>query len=314
MRPRALGKLDRDNPMTHPPASRKANQGYILITLVSVLFGGLGILQKLSFAYGIQPDTLIGLRVLISSTTLLFLLALFRRASLRIKRSDIPSLLGIGVIGVAFERVSYSYSVYLTTATMAAILYYMYPVFVTIIASIKLKEKITHKEILAIALAIVGVALVVKVYDPSAFSANLLGILLGLGAGVGFVFYFLLTQKLRTRYAAWTLTAFGDGVAALLLLPAVYVSLPQMAYYPWQLWVLIFAIAWILSLFAYVIYSYALKYVKASKGSVLSVLEPLSAAIYSAVLLGEALQPLQILGIALSLTGVILLFRLGKSI
>jgi drug/metabolite transporter (DMT)-like permease len=285
-----------------------------MITLVSILFGSLGILQKWSFAYGIQPDTLIAMRVLISSSTLFIFLMLFRRGSLRVRRRDIPPLLVLGLVGVAFERVSYSYAVYLTTATIAAILYYTYPVFVTIIASFKLKEKITYREGIAIALAFVGVALVVKAYDPTAFSGDLLGIFFGLGASVGFVVYFLLTQKLRTRYAAWTLTAYGDGIGAVSLLPAVYVSLPQMAYYPWQLWVLIFAIAWILSLFAYVVYSYALKEVEASKGSVLSVLEPLSAAVYSAVLLGELLQPLQILGVGLALTGVILLFQLGKGI
>lgn len=300
--------------MTPPPGSRKATQGYIMITLVSILFGSMGILQKFSFAYGIQPDTLIALRILISSSTLFILLALFRRRSLMVKRSDLPLLLVLGLVGVAFQRISYSYAVYLTTATMAAILFYTYPVFVTIIASLKLKERITYQGIFAIVLAFVGVALVVRAYDPTAFSADILGIFFGLGSSVGFVLYFILTQRLRTRYAALTLTLYGDGIGALSLMPAVYISLPQMVSYPWQLWVLILAIAWILSLLAYVVYSYALKEVKASKGSILSVLEPLSAAVYSAILLGEALQPLQMLGIVLALTGVILLFQLGKKI
>jgi drug/metabolite transporter (DMT)-like permease len=285
-----------------------------MITLVSILFGSMGILQKFSFAYGIQPDTLIALRILISSSTLFILLALFRRRSLMVKRSDLPLLLVLGLVGVAFQRISYSYAVYLTTATMAAILFYTYPVFVTIIASLKLKERITYQGIFAIVLAFVGVALVVRAYDPTAFSADILGIFFGLGSSVGFVLYFILTQRLRTRYAALTLTLYGDGIGALSLMPAVYISLPQMVSYPWQLWVLILAIAWILSLLAYVVYSYALKEVKASKGSILSVLEPLSAAVYSAILLGEALQPLQMLGIVLALTGVILLFQLGKKI
>jgi drug/metabolite transporter (DMT)-like permease len=60
------------------------------------------------------------------------------------------------------------------------------------------------------------------------------------------------------------------------------------------------------------LYSYSLKYVKASKGSILSVLEPLSAALFSALLLGESLETLQILGVALALSGVILLFQFTK--
>jgi drug/metabolite transporter (DMT)-like permease len=300
--------------MVSPPRSAKAAQGYALITLVSILFGSMGILQKWSYAYGILPDTLIALRLLISSTTLFLLLALFRRGSLKVQRSDVPSLLILGVFGVAFQRVAYAYAVYLTTATMAAILFYTYPVFVTILAALTLKEKITYRAFFAIVLAFVGVALVVRAYDPTALSIDLLGVFFGLGSSGCFVLYFMLTQRLRTRHAAWTLTAYGDGVGALSLSPFVYVSLPQMAYYPWQLWVLIFTIAWILSLLAYVVYSYALKEVKASKGSILSVLEPLSAAIYSALLLGETLQALQVVGIVLALTGVVLLFHLGKRI
>lgn len=75
------------------------------------------------------------------------------------------------------------------------------------------------------------------------------------------------------------------------------------------LWLLIFTIGWVLSLLAYLICSYALKYVKASKGSILSVLEPVSAALFSTVLLGESLEALQLVGIALALIGIVLLFE-----
>jgi len=52
-----------------------------------------------------------------------------------------------------------------------------------------------------------------------------------------------------------------------------------------------------------------LKYVDASKGSILGVIEPLSAALFSASILGEKLEAPQVVGIALALAGVALLFR-----
>jgi drug/metabolite transporter (DMT)-like permease len=54
--------------------------------------------------------------------------------------------------------------------------------------------------------------------------------------------------------------------------------------------------------------------VKASKGSILSVIEPLSATFFSAVILGESLEPLQMVGIAFALTGVVVLFWIRKPI
>jgi drug/metabolite transporter (DMT)-like permease len=279
------------------------------MALVSILWGTMGILEKLSYAYGILPVTLIALRLLISSVTLLFVLMLFSRSSLKVQKKDLPTFLAFGLLAVAMQRVTYAYGVYFITPTMTAVLFYTYPALVTISAWLFLKEKITWREVSAVILTFLGVALVVRAYDPSSLSINLLGISFGLASSFCFVYYFLTAKRFRSRYAGWTLTLYGDGIGALALSPAILVAIPEMASYPLELWLLIFTIGWVLSLLAYLMYSYALKYVKASKGSILSVLEPLSAALFSTTLLGEGLELLQLMGIAFSLIGVILLFE-----
>jgi len=286
-------------------------RGYFLIIAASVLWGTMGIFAKLSYKYGILPETLIALRLVISFSTLLPALAVFKRSSFRVNRHDLPYLVIFGVFAVAFQRVSYFYAVSLATATIAAILFYTYPVFVTLLASLFLKEKLTPETILAIVLTFSGVALVVRIYDPSALNANLAGIIFGLFSSLFFVLYFMMARNLRSRYATLTLILYGDGLGALTLSPLILTSYSSIAGFPTQLWLLIFTIAWIPSLLAYLLYSYALKYVKA-KGSILSVMEPLSASVLSAIIIGEGFHTLQILGIALSLAGVILLFRESK--
>lgn len=292
--------------------STREMHGYILIIMASILWGTMGILAKLSFEFGILPETLIALRLVISFATLAVVLILLDRDSLKIQKADVRSFLIFGVFAIAFQRISYFYAVDLTTATVAAILFYTYPVFVTLSASLFLKEKITYGELLAIVLTFLGVALVVRIYDTSSLSVNLVGIIFGLLSSLFFVFYFIATKKLRNRYASWTLTFYGDGIGALTLTPIIAISFPQMTEFPLQLWLLIFTIAWIPSLLAYLLYSHALKYVKASKGSVLSVLEPLSTALFSTIFVGENLENLQVMGIALALIGVVLLFRMKK--
>jgi len=290
----------------------KSIQGYVLIATASVLWGTMGILARLSFAYGILPETLIALRLLISLSTLSIVLIVFSRSSVRIHKTDAFLFIVFGIFAVALQRIAYFYAVDLTTATMAAILFYTYPVFVTLSASYVLKERVSVQELSAIALTFLGVAFVVKVYDASALSNNLLGISFGLLSSLTFVLYFIMAKKFRNKYASWTLTLYGDGVGAITLTPIISFSFQQILIFPWQLWLLILTIAWVPSLLAYLLYSHALKYVKASKGSTLSILEPLSATLLSAVFLREGLENLQIMGIALSLTGVILLFQIGK--
>ncbi len=294
--------------------SSKELHGYGLIVLASVLWGTMGILAKLAYEYSITPEVLIALRLVISFSTLLFFLLIFNRSSIRVHKEDALLLLIIGIFAVAFQRISYFYAVYFTTATMAAILFYTYPAFVTLIASFKMKERITLNEWLAIALTFLGVSFVVKAYETDLLVVNFLGILFGLLSSLLFVFYFIATKRLRKKYTSWTLTLYGDGIGALTLMPIIVLSAPSILTFPVGLWLLVTTIAWVPSLMAYLLYATALKYVKASKGSILSVIEPLAAASFSTMILGEVLESLQIIGIALALTGVLLLFQTGKKL
>jgi drug/metabolite transporter (DMT)-like permease len=291
----------------------RENYGYFLIIVASTIWGTMGILGKLAFEYKITPSTLIALRLLISSPTLIIPIALFKRELFKIQKRDLPSFLVLGVIGIAFLRITYFYSVDLTTATISAVLFYTHPVFITLYSSVFLKEKITSWTIIAIALTFSGVGLTVKAYESALLSANVLGVIFGLLSSLSFVIYFFTVKNLRNRYTNWTLSLYGDGIGALALVPVAIFSLPEMVAYPQRLWLIILTIAWFPSLLAYLIYSYALKHVEPSKGSVLTVMEPVSAAVYSAAILGETFEPLQAVGIMLALTGVILLFYKPKS-
>jgi len=286
----------------------KGTYGYLLIVVASIIWGTMGVLGTLAFGYGIDPATLIALRLLISSTTILVPITLFERKLFRIHKRDLLQLLLLGIFGTALQRVTYFYAVELTTVTTAAILFYTYPIFVTIYSSLFLKEKVTFSTAFAIILTFSGVALVVKAYEPARLNASIFGVIFGVMSSIFFAFYFLITKRLRNHYTNWTLILYGDGIGALFLSPVICSCFSNIINYSQQLWLLIFAIAWFPSLLAYLLYSYALKHVEASKGSILSVIEPLSAAVFSATILGESFELLQTIGATLALAGVLLLF------
>jgi len=286
--------------------------GYFLIVSASIMWGTMGIFGKLAFGYGINPVTLTALRIVISSITMLISIVLLKRNLLKIKKKDVPQLLVFAILAVALQRIAYFYTVDLTTATMAAVLFYTYPILVTVHASLFLKEKLTFSIILAIVLTFSGVAFVVKAYKDAWLNANLLGLAFGMLSSLLFALYFLMTKKLRNSYTSWTLLLYGDGLGAIALTPALCFSFSEIVSYPQQLWLLILVIGLFPSLTAYLLFSYALKYVESSKGSILSVIEPLSAAIFSVTILGEKFEPLQIVGVALVLAGIVLLFYKPK--
>jgi DME family drug/metabolite transporter len=283
-------------------------KGYLAILAASILWGTMGVFGKVAFSYGIDPVTLTALRILISSSTMLIFLALFKRQLVRIEKKDVPQLILFGLLAVALQRVAYFYAVDLTTATIAAVMFYTYPVFVTVHASMFQKERITSSVVLAIILAFIGVVLVVRAYEASWLSTNTLGLAFGMLTSSLFALYFLMARRMRNSYTNWTLLLYGDGIGAIAISPALIFSSSQIISYPPDLWYLILTIALLPSLTAYLLFSYGLKYVESSKGSVLSVIEPLSAAAFSTTILGERFELLQLAGVALAIVGVLLLF------
>jgi drug/metabolite transporter (DMT)-like permease len=283
-------------------------KGYLQIAAASVLWGTMGIFGKLVFARGVGPTELTALRILISFSTVFVPMIFFKRELLKIEWKDLPQLIVFGVFAVALQRLAFFYTVDLTTPTIAAMLFYTYPIFVTVYSSIFLKEKATPSTLFAMILAFLGVALIVKFYEVSKFNVNMLGFAFGMLTSILFALYFLMAKKLRGRYTNWTLLVYGDGIGAVALLPALFHSSLKILSYPLQLWYLILVIAWLPSLTAYLLFSYALKYVKSAKGSILSLIEPLSAAVLSSTFLGETFEYLQLVGILLALVGILLLF------
>jgi len=291
----------------------KEAYGYILIVAASIIWGTMGVFGTLAFQYGIDPVTLTTLRILISAGTMLIPIALFKRELLKVERKDLPLLLIFGILAVAFQRIAYFFTVDFTTPTTAAVLFYTYPAFVTMYVAVSLRERVTFTTVFAITLAFLGSVLVVRAYESSWLSLGISGFAFGILTSVLFALYFVLTKKLRSRYTNWTLLLYGDGIGAIALAPVLFLSLPKMALYSLQLWALILVIAWFPSLMAYLLFSHALKYVESSKGSVLSITEPLATSLFSSVFLGEKFETLQILGVGLALGGIVLLFYQQKT-
>jgi len=262
----------------------------------------------MAFQYGITPTLLIMLRLCISSCTLFLPVLIFRRDLLKIKRRHIPFFIIFGLFPIALQRVAYFYAVDFTTATVAAMLFYTYPVIVAAMSVFLFKKKVTKKTVSAIILTFLGASFVVKIYEASLFIVNLPGIFFGLLSSILFAVYVAMVKWLRNDYSSWTLVFYGDGLGAVALTFVTAFSLPEVTSFPTQLWLLIFTIAWIPSLLGYFLYSHAMKYVEATKGSIVSIIEPISAALLSVIILAEILELLQLLGIVLALIGISMLF------
>lgn len=196
-------------------APQSATLGLLSINLAVLLFGLAGVLGKLSGLAA--PDIVFG-RVLIAGGALLGI-GLLRRDGLLVRsRRDVALLVAQGVV-LAIHWTAFFQSILVSSVAIALLSYSTFPLFTVAIEFWGLKEKVRPAEVAGALLVLPGVALLV----PSANVANrvTLGILWGILAGLTFAVLSVVNRRLSQRYDSRMVSAYQDGVAALVLTPFV---------------------------------------------------------------------------------------------
>ena len=141
-------------------------RGYVLVLTAATLWGTLGIIFKtLINDYGLSHITVAFFRASLSAVIIVATLATRRPRSLCITWQDVPFFLAFGLFGIAAFYVVYVTAIDLADVSVASVLLYTTPAWVAVISATFLGKPLTKRKTLAVALAMVGCALVARVYD-----------------------------------------------------------------------------------------------------------------------------------------------------
>lgn len=282
-------------------------RGYAMVVTAAVCWGVMATVAKMLFRdRGVPPFILVVVRAYLATLTLFAVLALLQPSRLRIERKRVWAAIAIGVGGLAANNFLYFEALHLTSVATALLLQYQAPILVAIYTVLVQRQPLRGRVILAMTLALLGCALVVRAYDLEVFRPNLLGVVAGLGTACTFAFYILASKVALRTLDAWTLLAYAY-LAASLVWSAV---LP-----PWRLldygfglgiWVTFLAVATVGTVVPFGLFISGLRFLPPTQAGIVSMLEPVVAAVVAYALLGETLVPLQLLGGALVLTGVVM--------
>ncbi len=282
--------------------------GYGLVLIAAILWATMGLFYKgLMAAYALSPLTIVFWRAALAAALLFIALALGPRARLRLLRRDWPLFLAFGGCGVAAFYAVYIPAIDLAGMGVAAVLMYTAPVWVTAFSVAFLGEPLTRWKVLALTLALVGCALVGRLYAFTGERLNWAGILAGLGAGITYGSYILFAKQTAQRhYNPWTAQAYALGLGACCLLP--FQSLPELT----RVFQTPGLLAWLLllglgpTLLGGVAFNAGLQSVSASNAGIVATLEPVLALLFGWWIWGEPLAWLQIAGAGLILLAVVL--------
>lgn len=292
---------------------RNSLLGYLMVACAAAMWGIIGILfSVLHFQYHLSSLAIAFLRALFSAAILIAILAVTKPALLRLTPSLFKFYVLFGLFGVAFFYIFNVEAVFLTNVATASVLLYTAPALVSIFAWRLWREPITTRKIFAVVLAFVGCALVARAYDPAELRLNLMGVLVGIAAGLGFSFFIIFMKASALRAPLWTNVAYSLLFAAVFLIPVQFAPIAELngegiASFLREpgAWIVMLGVCLGPTLGSYTLYNAAARYVPASNASLVATIEPVVASVAGFVVFSQVLEPLQIVGAGLIIAAAV---------
>jgi drug/metabolite transporter (DMT)-like permease len=291
-------------PTPNPTSSRV---DWLLFVLLGFFWGSSYLFIKIGLDAGLQPFTLVSIRLLFGLALLATVVAVAREALPRDPRTY-GHLVVLGFFSVALPFGLITWAETSVDSSLAAVLTAAVPLFVIPFAALLLpKEKITINGLAGIAIGLVGVAIVVG-FDPSELAAGELAAevaLIGAAASyaIGGVYARRNVHGLRPMIPALFQVAFA---LVMMSIPALILERPwEQGLAPEAL----FAVIWLGLLgsgAAYLIFFRLLSHWGATRTSLVAYLLPIWGIVLGAMVLSEPIDTRLILGTVLVIAGIAL--------
>jgi drug/metabolite transporter (DMT)-like permease len=281
------------------PGLGAAALGYALVALAACSWGAWPLILRPAEALAPIPPALESTIAMTVLTLVSAPVSLRDRVSRRATRSE---WLGVAWLGVADAMNVYLFfAAYQRTSVAVAVLtHYLTPIFIALTAPLVLGERADKRTFGAVGVAFVGLVLLLSPWDASARPTDLVGAALGAGSAVFYTTNVLVTKRL-VAFSASELMFFHGFVA----IPILAALVPHDLW--WTLWTAAGARVGIGAIgpgaLAGLFFVWGLRRIPASHASTLTLLEPLIAVVLGAVVYGERLGPLGLVGGALILAG-----------
>ena len=242
----------------------------------------------------------------LTTAVLLFLgLLVIKPELLRVKRRDLPWLIGMGAISIGIFHIFWNKAVVMIGASLATVVQCNAPIFVTIMAWFLFQEALTGRKIIAVALAAAGTVLVAGLNSAGEWKILPIGLLIALGSAITYGSLSLFGKKLSGDYNAWTIMfyIFAFGTLTLFIFQ---LGSPD----PWPVGsgIVPYFIGFVLisTIIGFGLYTTALSKLPASVASITATTEILFASILAYFFLQERMDAWQIAGAVLIISGVVL--------
>jgi drug/metabolite transporter (DMT)-like permease len=280
-------------------------KGVLLILLSATGFGLMPVFALFAYKSGISVPTLLFIRFGLAALLLLtYVFVKFKGIRLTVK--DIVYLLILGGVCYTLQSSFYFSSVRYISPSLTALLLYTYPVIVAVLSFFLEREKITLRMAVSMAVSFAGLLLTL---GASIGKVNMTGVVLALAAAVVYSVYIVIGNRVVKKLPSLVTTAFVSLFAALGLF-GYGVAAGQLNFgFDKSAWLPIIGLILFCTILAILTFFKGLELLGPMKASILSTLEPVFAALFSAIFLFDRLTFPQLMGGVLVLAGAVLIIQ-----
>ena len=272
----------------------------MLLAILGALFWGLSgtSVQFLESTKHLNVEWLLEVRLFVAG--LLTILLAYMQDGKRIfdifkNAKDFGKLLIFGILGIALAQYTYFRAIAISGVGVATVLQYVAPTLIIIYLFLRYFKKPSIPELFCIVLAMVGTVCIVMQEGLDISSFNGKAMFWGLVSAASICVYTLQPIELLKKYGTTSIVGFAMFICGILSV-AVFQQIESEAIWDGMTWLGLFTIIILGTVVSFNAYIEGVRRIGAVQGSILSSLEPISAALFGWALLGNEFTLVGIFG------------------
>ena len=286
----------------------RTRRGYLLVLAATICWATSGTFIKIiRHDYGLSAWTLAFYRDLFTFIIFLSISVVLGVNRLRVARRDLIPLAVMGAISIGIFHVLWAMAVTMLPVGVATVLNYTAPVFVVLFGWALWHEKPDRRQALAVIVAFVGCVFVTGAYNLADMNLNWFGLLVGLFTGLTYGLFTIFGKNALRHSDSWTVLTYAFGFASVTLLVLQPGATLEMFTKPLSAWLWMIVLVVVSTVIGFGLYTSGLKQLSASSASITATLEPVIATGFAFALLGEVIEPVQMVGGVIVIISVLIL-------
>ncbi len=284
-----------------------------LVVASAACFGTLAVLGALAYRHGARPLPLLAWRFAIATVVMGGYVATRRPGALVAARADLGRFVLLSVAGYGAASMCFFFALGHASPAVVTVLLYTYPALVALYETVTGRSTPSWTTAAGVVMTFVGCALVVGLFDAEVH-VDTVGAVLGLGAGVGYASFTVMSARLVSGHSRPVVMTFLFGVSAVVIGAVSLLAGETLSPVAWTpaLWVVLALLVAVPTIIAVILYMGGIRRLGPSRAAIASTTEPLFTIALAWMLLGDGLTVVQAIGALLVVAGVILAEGFGS--